>query len=338
MSNLWKDRRVTITGGAGFIGTSLARQLIPMGAQVRLVDNLERGRLEYVQALPGRPEFMQADLKDQAACQQALAGTEVLFHLAAKVSGIKVYVNQPGSVLTANMLVDANVLTSIVAHRIPRVFYASTTHVYPEDLQQTPDARPLMESDAFPARPGLSYGWGKLVSEISLLGLAREHTWLRVAIARICGAYGYNQDIALETGSVIPVFCHRAVRWPELRPFRIWGTGEETRSYCFIDDVVEGLLRCVAGLERQPVVGPLNLGAEGRHTIREIADTVARVAGKAIDFEYDRSMKTSIWGQAITNRMAQAELEGWQPTISLEEGIRRVYAHVQERLSRTTSA
>ena len=329
----WNNQRVTITGGAGFIGSNLARVLIDRGARVRLVDNLERGRMEYIQPLIGPATFVNADLKDGQACRNALADTDVLFHLAAKVSGIKVYVNQPGSVLTNNMLIDANVLSSIVDTRIARVFYASTTHVYPENLQMTPDAPPLAEDVALPASPGLSYGWGKLLSEISLQGLAREHDWLRVSIARICGAYGYNQDIDLETASVIPVFCHRAVRWPDLKPFRIWGTGEETRSYCFIDDIVEGLLRCIEGLDHTSLIAPFNLGAEGRHTIREIAETVVKVSGKDIQLEFDRGMKTTIWGQAISNRLAGEYLNGWHPTVSLEEGIRRVYRHVAARLA-----
>ncbi len=333
MSFKWENRNVTITGGAGFIGSNLARALVERGAKIRLVDNLERGRKEYIKPLLDRATFVQADLKDGNACRNALAGTEILFHLAAKVSGIKVYVNQPGSVLTSNMTIDANVLNSIVSERIQHVFYASTTHVYPENLQQTPDARPLTEEDAYPASPGLSYGWGKLVSEISLLGLAREHDWLRIAIARICGAYGYNQDIDLETASVIPVFCHRAVKWPDLKPFRIWGTGAETRSYCFIDDVVDGLLRCIEIQEKTKVIEPFNLGAEGRHTIREIAETVVRISGKDIRLDFDHGMKTSIWGQAISNRKAGELLAGWKPAVSLEEGIRRVYHHVEQRLN-----
>lgn len=332
MNNFWNQRRVTITGGAGFIGSNLASVLLEKGASIRLVDNLERGKKEYIAPFAGQVEFVESDLRDQTACRAALAGTEVLFHLAARVGGIKTYVNQPGTVLTANTLIDANVFSALVSEKIPHVFFASTTHVYPLDLQQTPDARPLVESDAQPARPGLSYGWGKLVSEISLLGLAGEHQWLRVAVARICGAYGYNQDIGLETGSVIPVFCHRAVKWPAIKPFRIWGTGEETRSYCFIDDVTDGMIKSVELQQQQKVLGPFNLGAEGRHTIREIAETVARVSGKEIDLEFDPSMKTAIWGQAISNEMARNMLGGWSPRISLEEGIRRVYGHVADRL------
>lgn len=331
--SIWRDRLVVVTGGAGFLGSNMIPTLLARGARVRAIDNLERGTREYLDPVLNRIEFVQADLRDAAVARQHLAGADMVFHLASKVGGIQVYLKQPGTVLHANALMDQNVLAAVIAHRIPRLFYASTAHVYPEHLQQAPDAPPLREADAYPARPGLSYGWGKLLGEETVLGLVKEHTWLRVAIARLCGAYGYRQDIGLATGSVIPVFCHRALKWPDLKPFRILGNGTETRSYCFVDDMVEGMLRSIEVLDDLPVAGPFNLGAEGRVTIREIAETVVRISGKDIQLAFDTSAPTAIWGQAVDTALAHRILRGWTPATSLEEGIRRTYEHVRARLA-----
>jgi len=332
MSSFWKNKRVLITGGAGFIGSNLMRRLLDEGAIVRAVDNLERGRIEWLKPMLASVEFKTCDLRDPAQVRAAVQDVEVVFHLASKVGGIKVYLDHAGTVLNQNCLMDQNVFAAVVEARTPSVFYASTSHVYPEDMQMSPDAPALREPDAYPPRPGLTYGWGKLLGEITLQALAREHDWLRVSMARIVGAYGPNQDIDLATGSVIPVFCHRAIRWPEGAPFRIWGTGTETRSYCYVEDIVEGILRSMVAQERDKVVGPFNLGAEGRVTIREIAERIVRISGKEIPLAFDPSAKTSIWGQAVDCSLARQLLDGWTPRHDFDTGLRLTYQHIEQRL------
>lgn len=333
MNTDWLGRQVVITGGAGFIGSNLARALVKHGARVRIVDNLERGRLEYIRNIRKDVEFIQADLRDAKEALRTLSGVEVVFHLAAQVGGIKVYMDKPGSVLNNNLLIDNQVFKAVVDLKIPSLFYASSAHVYPRHLQQSPDSPPLREEDAEPANPILTYGWGKRIGEITLLNLAEECPWMRVAIARIMGAYGYNQDIALATGSVIPVFCHRAAIWPKSAPFRIWGTGLETRSYIFIDDVVEAILLCSSSTNTRRVTGPFNLATTGRVTIRQIAEMVINIANKNIPIEFDDSAPTAIWGQAADCTLAGKLLGGWTPQISIFQGLMLTYQHVLERIN-----
>ena len=330
--NSWKGRPVTITGGAGFIGSNLAKVLVQRGACVRIVDNLERGRKENIAEILKDVEFIQADVRDMECARNALRGAEVVFHLAAQVGGIKVYMDKAGSVLNNNLLIDQNVFAAAVALKPPHIFYASSAHVYPRRLQQIPDSPPLREEDAEPADPVLTYGWGKRIGEITLLNLASECPWMKVSIARIMGAYGYNQDIALETGSVIPVFCHRAIRWPAGAPFRIWGSGRETRSYVFIDDVVEGILRSVETIGDRQIIGPFNLAAEGRVTIRQMAEMIIAISGKSIPVEFDPSASTAIWGQAADCSLSAKLLNGWSAQVPLMDGLKRIYAHIRQQL------
>ena len=336
MSLVWKNKRVTITGGAGFLGSNLAVRLLHEGAQVRAVDNFERGRREFLAPILDDIELLELDLRDTGSAKLAVRDTDVLFHLASKVGGINVYVEKPGTVLRSNLLIDQNIFGAAVSETVSSIFYATSGHVYPEDLQQTPDAPAIREDQAYPAAPGLSYGWGKLIGEQSLLAFAQEFDWLRVSMARIVGAYGYNQDIALATGSVIPVFCHRAAVWPAGAPFRIWGTGTETRSYCYVGDIIEGFLRSVEAQEKHSVVGPFNLGAEGRVTIRDIAETIVELSGKDIPLEFDTSATTTIWGQAVDCSLAREILNEWKPKISFRDGLQRTYQHVVERVTATS--
>lgn len=329
----WQDVPVVITGGAGFIGSNLAREMVRRGARVRVVDNLERGRTAFLSPIWRDVEFLQADLRHPEEAARAVRGADVVFHLAAQVGGIKIYQDKAGSVLNNNLLIDQHVFSAAVTDEVPHFFYASSAHVYPRRLQQFPDALPLKEGDADPADPVLSYGWGKRMGEVSLLALAAEHPWMKVAIARIMGAYGYNQDVGLETGSVIPVFCHRAIRWPAGAPFRIWGSGRETRSYVFIDDVVEGVVRSVEALAQQRIVGPFNLAADGRVTIRDIAEKIVRISGKQIPLEFDSAALTAIWGQAADTSLARSLLDGWYARTNFDTGLQATYRDVARRLS-----
>lgn len=319
---------IVVTGGAGFIGSHLVPRLARAGASVRVVDNLERGLEKHLQQVRNEIEFRVADLRDGNTARTALRGASAVIHLAAKVGGIKVYTDRPGTVLHDNLLIDQNVIAAALETGVSRFVYASSAHVYPIERQLTPDSPALREADAVPAAPVLTYGWGKRIGEVTLQSLALERDRLAVAIPRIMGAYGPNQDYALETGSVIPVLCHRAAVWPRGAPFRVWGTGRETRSYVYIDDVVEGLVRSLDALATVRVLGPFNLAAPGRVSIGDIARKIIVISGKNIPLEFASTVPTVIWGQAADPSLAAELLGGWQARVTLDEGLRREYDHI----------
>ncbi len=329
----WRNRKALVTGGAGFIGSNLAARLVREGARVRVADNLERGKLENLAAIRDDIEFLQLDLRHAADAQRAVEGQEIVFHLAAIVAAIQVYLEKPGSVILNNLLIDQNVLAAVVNAKTPRVFYASSSHVYPEHLQQSPDAPRLTEKDASPAAPGLSYGWAKLVGEIAALALAKEHRGLAVSVGRICGAYGFHQDIDIATGSLIPALCHRAALWPKRQPFMLRGTGKEKRSYCFVDDIVEALLRSIDAQDRHRVVGPFNISEESQVSVHEIAEAIVRASGKDIPIQYDPNFPTPLWSQTVDCSLARELLNGWTPGVPLDRGIAMTYEHIRERVS-----
>jgi len=332
MQSFWQGKKVLITGGAGFIGSNLAAQLVALGSRVRVVDNLERGKLEYLEPVSNQVEFLQIDLTENRSCEQACRGMEIVFHLASKVGGIGYYLAKPGEVILKNVLMDTLMLQAVLQAKIGFYLYTSSAHVYPIELQLHPDAPPIKEEQAYPANPELSYGWAKLLAEKQIECHIQEGEPLRASIVRLIGAFGKNQDLDLATGSAIPVFCRRAIEYPQRKPFIIWGSGEETRSYCFIDDVVDGMLQSVKKLTEHQLLGPINLGSEERVSIGELAELIVGISGKPIEIVKDTSKPTTIFGQAVDCSKARKLLNGWNPKTSLRAGVEKTYNHVKNRL------
>ncbi len=327
----WRERTVLVTGGAGFIGSHLARRLVSAGAQASVVDNLSRGSPENLDEARRAVRFIKGDLTDQQTCLEACRGAQVVFHLASRVGGIQYYLSKPGEVITHNVLIDSLVIRAALACGVERFVYASSAHVYPLERQLTPDAPALREDQALPANPPLSYGWAKLLAEQQLLCLREEGAPMRSAILRLAGVYGEYQDPDLATGSAIPVFVRRAIDYPERRPFVVLGSGREVRSYCYIDDVVDALLLAAEKLEEGDSLGPLNVGSEQRVCIQDLAREVIEVSGKEIEIENDPGHGTHIWAQVPDCSLARQQL-GWAPRVPLREGLTKVYRHMQQRL------
>lgn len=328
----WQNRKVVITGGAGFIGSNLALRLVELGARVRVVDNLERGTLENLARCISSIEFLPRDLTDKQACLEACEGMEVVFHLASKVGGIGYYLAHPAEVMSQNSLMDTLMWQAARACGVGRYLYASSAHVYPQGLQDRPDAPLMKEEDALPAHPALSYGWAKLLGEKLLEYGAAEDNSPRVSILRLIGVYGENQDIDLEKASAIPALIRRAIEYPERKPFIVLGTGNETRSYCYISDVLDALLLSVEKLDNQKVIGPLNIGCEDRVRIQNLAQQIIDISDKQIEIVNDLSYQTTIWGQALDCSRAAEILDGWHARISLSEGLQRTYQDIKKRL------
>ncbi|OFZ82210.1 MAG: hypothetical protein A2583_04725 [Bdellovibrionales bacterium RIFOXYD1_FULL_53_11] len=331
MNAYWRDKKVLVTGGAGFIGSNISERLVSCGARVRIVDNFERGREEYIEAIRSSAEIVRADLRDPSACSAACRDIDVVLHFASKVGGIGYYLSRPGEVIRDNCFIDMNIWKAALDARIGRFLYASSAHIYPIELQMTPDSPLIREEQDVPAHPELSYGWAKLFAEKVISYQAEEGMHTRAAIVRLIGVYGKNQDIELATGSAIPVFCRRAFEYPHKGPFVIWGTGKETRSYTFIDDAIDGMLLCVEKLDELKFVGPLNIGTEDRYTIEEIAGAAIAASGKSIAIEKDTTKKTLIWGQAVDCKKAWSFLD-WRPRVGLRDGVARCYEDISRRL------
>ena len=326
-----KNKNILITGGAGFIGSHLAKALV-QDNRITIVDNLERGSLQFIEELKNRVFLFIGDLKDPLFCDQVFNSSyDVVIHMASKVGGIGYYTSKPYEVINEMTLIDANVLRSTLKYNIPHYLYASSAHVYPIELQGEVDSIPIKECQAYPSNPELSYGWAKLIGEKQIEYASSENKNFTAAIARYIGIFGPNQDYNLDTGSVIPVFAHRALNYPDT-PFSIWGTGKETRSYCYIDDAIECTKLMLDKLDEGKMVGPLNVGKQERTSITEIAEKMIHISEKNINIEYDSTKPTLIWGQWCDCSLAEKVL-GWRAQTDFHDGLNKIYTDINRRMN-----
>ncbi|SHF85872.1 NAD-dependent epimerase/dehydratase family protein [Streptoalloteichus hindustanus] len=315
--------RTVVTGAGGFIGAHLVRFLAQQGCHVRGVD------LRHPEFAPSAAdEFVTADLRDPAAAADAVAGADVVFALAANMGGIGWTHAAPAEILRDNLLISTNTVEACRAAAVGKVVYTSSACVYPGYLQRNPDDPPLREDRVFPAEPDMEYGWEKLTTEI-LCATYRRTYRMDVKVARLHAIYGPWGSYEGLRAKSLSMLCGKVARLPgPAGEIEVWGDGTQTRSYCYVDDCVEGLWR----LSKSAVDTPVNLGSEERVTIAELVDRIAVVAGKTVTSRYLTDKPVGPRGRSSDNTLCR-ELLGWAPETSLDEGLRRTYAWIEQHLA-----
>lgn len=325
-------RRVLVTGGAGMIGANLVRRLRAEGADVVVVDNLWRGRLENLRDEDGTPlidlerDFHRLDLAVPGALDGLLDGVDYVYHLADVVAGIGYVFDNQGSIFRQNVLINSNVVASVRERPVAGYVYVGTACSFPAHLQSGPDAAPLREDDLYPASPESAYGWSKLMGqyEAELLELERG---IPVSVLMLHNVYGTPTDYSDRRGQVIPSLVRKAIAYPD-EPFVVWGSGAQGRAFVHVDDVVDALVATIpAGFGH----GAIQIGPDVCTSIREVAEHVVAISGKEIRVEYDLSAPEGDRGRCADYAKARALL-GWSPRVALEDGLERLYSWLEPRL------
>jgi GDP-D-mannose 3',5'-epimerase len=318
-------RKVLVTGAGGFIGHHLVSFLKSQGYWVRGAD-LKRPEYAPTQA----DEFLQTDLRRWDNCLAATRGIDEVYALAADMGGMGFISAHHAEILRNNSLISIHTLDAARENGVKRYLYTSSACVYPEFKQTDVDVAPLREEDAYPAQPQDAYGWEKLVTE-RLCTHFREEYGIETRIVRFHNIFGPlgTWDGGREKA---PAAMCRKIAIAKLtgnHEIEIWGDGLQTRSFCYIDDCVNGIHR----LMRSDFREPLNLGQDRAISINGLAQLVADIAGIKITTKHIEGPQ-GVRGRNSDNTLLRKVL-GWEPEISLEEGLRRTYLWIDQQVRAT---
>jgi nucleoside-diphosphate-sugar epimerase len=313
--------KVTVTGAGGFIGHYLCKYLVEHGYWVRGVDIKEP---EYERT--AADEFELLDLTKFENCLQATRGVQQVYGLAANMGGIGFIETHKAEIVRDNTLINLQSIEAARINGVQRYLYTSSACIYPGFKQKDADVTPLKEEDAYPADAEDGYGWEKLYME-RVCRHYREDFGLDTRVVRFHNIFGPlgTYDGGREKSPA--AICRKVALANDGDDIEVWGDGKQTRSYCYIDDCVEGIYR----LMQSEHSDPLNLGQDRMISVDELVDIVSQIAGKRIGKRYDTTKPQGVRGRNSDNTRLRQVLD-WEPQVSLEEGLARTYSWIKSQV------
>lgn len=309
------------------MGSYLVDRLIYEGWDVTVLDNLQRGTRAHLKESMYYIDFKQVDLKSIEKAQESIDECDVCFHLASHLGGIN-YIYQSEYLVADNFVINFNVFDACIRSGVKKIVFPSSACAYPTWVQSR-ENHPLMTEEMAMdpgAYPESMYGWAKLMGELMLKALRKEYG-IKVGLLRPFNIYGPREEFDVEKGHVIPAFIVKALRRDD--PFFIWGTGLQERAFIYVTDMVDAFM---LAYEKSDDATPINVGDPQRYTMFELAKMVTDVAGYAPKFKTQPDKPEGVFSRAPDITRAR-EVLGWEPKVSMEDGILRTWDWAQQNVS-----
>ncbi len=322
VKSVGQRRRALVTGAGGFIGHHLVNRLKAEGYWVRGVD-IKIPQFEATAA----DEFQLADLRYFENCARATRGVDDVYQLAADMGGIGYITTNHATLSRNNILINANMLEAARLAKVGRYLYTSSACVYPAHLQDDSQVHALRESDTIPAHPERGYGWEKLFAEQLTEYFAEEHE-LDVRIVRFHNIYGPLSTYEGGREKAPAAISAKIASAADGDSIPIWGDGKQTRSFCYIDDAIEGVRRIMESHENRP----LNLGSSELISVDGLVDLISEAAGKQLTKVHQLDRPQGVRGRNSENTLIRSVLS-WEPGISLLDGMSHTYTWIWHQLA-----
>ena len=311
--NFYKDKNVLVTGGNGFVGSFVVERLLKEGANVSVVS---RTRKKFLSHIENDVKFVKGDLLNRDDALKACKDQDFVFHLASRVAGIGYNIEHSGTMMTENSIMSLNMLDVARESNVERYQYVSSTCVYPREASiPTPEGEGMLGD---PEPSNLGYGWAKRVGELQAKMHAKEFG-MKVSIIRPMNAYGPRDDFDPETSHVIPALIRKIIN--AKTEVSIWGSGNQTRTFVYVDDVARGMLMT---LEKLTTPDPINIGSNEEIKIKDLVSMIVKITGRNdLQIKYDTTKPEGQLRKTASTKKAE-ELIQFKPKYSLEEGLKHI--------------
>jgi len=319
MNNYYSDKNILVTGGTGFVGSHLVEELVSRKAKVRVVGR--RDDLDNLSAVKNDIDYLKLDLRDPKNFQNACKDIELVFHFASTVGAIQYSRQHPATQFTPDVQMAINLLEACSkSNTVDRILLPSSSCIYKRGCSV-----PFKEEDGFiddPEPTAFGYGWAKRITEKSAAAYEKEFS-LKSAIVRLENVYGPKDNFSVSHAHVIPSLITRAIQ--ARNELLVWGNGQQTRSFLYVNDAIEGIL---VALEKYCVTDPVNIASGDEVTIKKVAETILEILNKKnIKLVFDSSKPTGQFKKASSVEKMKKVL-GFTPRFTLYEGLKRTISWV----------